>query len=344
MVAVSVGESRSLKLQEPFKQYVKLSKLKIYAPRRPWGLKLLLLFFELVTWRRGLSTRAKQNSKHGYGRTLAKIIAERVAFHKFYCGEIKLSRTGLEGGFYKTKKKDKVGIFSQRCKFTPFCFFFNKTKTFAGGLCSLVKETSLFWHTFRVHDAALRTLLKMRLRTAFWPQSKGATRIRLKTLWQAPGQQLTRITAGYRHQARSLFTAARPQRAGAEVCKWCAPFWLTVIIQRLINKFRQHEANHNFLFIKKKKKCVCTSAFQLEKPQKIKSWRGDFPPILTHTQAGFLHTTEPDWSHLFIVRMTTCDCCLIVSNPPNFQPAVMKTKRGEKNTREEPRAEDGWHF
>lgn len=32
MVAVSVGESESLKIQDPFKQYVKLSRLKIYVP------------------------------------------------------------------------------------------------------------------------------------------------------------------------------------------------------------------------------------------------------------------------------------------------------------------------
>lgn len=31
MVAVSVGESESLKMQDPFKQYVKLSRLKIYV-------------------------------------------------------------------------------------------------------------------------------------------------------------------------------------------------------------------------------------------------------------------------------------------------------------------------
>lgn len=32
MAAVSVGESESLNMQDPFKQYVKLSRLKIYAP------------------------------------------------------------------------------------------------------------------------------------------------------------------------------------------------------------------------------------------------------------------------------------------------------------------------
>lgn len=44
MVAVSVGESESLKIQHPFKQYVKLSRLKIYVPCVHEGVKLLLLF------------------------------------------------------------------------------------------------------------------------------------------------------------------------------------------------------------------------------------------------------------------------------------------------------------
>lgn len=44
MVAVSVRESESLKMQDPFKQYVKLSRLKIYVPWVHEGLRLLLLF------------------------------------------------------------------------------------------------------------------------------------------------------------------------------------------------------------------------------------------------------------------------------------------------------------
>lgn len=92
MVAVSVGESESLKLQEPFKQYVKLSKLKIYAPGVHEGLSCSCCSRTCDVETR-LNTRAKQNSVQmhtahcGYGK-LAKIIIKRVAFHKFYCGKI----------------------------------------------------------------------------------------------------------------------------------------------------------------------------------------------------------------------------------------------------------------
>lgn len=44
MVAVSIGESESLKMQDSFKRYVKLSSLKIYVLCVYKGLKLLFLF------------------------------------------------------------------------------------------------------------------------------------------------------------------------------------------------------------------------------------------------------------------------------------------------------------
>lgn len=85
------------------------------------------------------------------------------------------------------------------------------------------------------------------------------------------------------------------------------------------------------------KKCLCPNAFQLKKATKNKNNRLNkrFSSHSHHT--GWLPAYNGARLVLFVyclnvwdaIKLVTCYCCLIVLNPPNFQPAVMKTKRGK---------------
>lgn len=163
MGAVSVGESESLKMQDPFKQYVKLSRLKIYGPCVHEGYSFSSCFLRTTMEVANLRSWDEGKPMHQTNRS---------------CSSPHTQNT--EGLTCCLVQRHKFG--GQKNVLRPYALACERRKTQVGF------EFRSSWPSFKgfVEETLVDSVLAA---------AKGCDQKTIKILLEASGQQLMRITA-----------------------------------------------------------------------------------------------------------------------------------------------------